>query len=1850
MAKRTKKKNRKLRRQVRKTVGALLMISAITVAAIPVPDVNADVKDPVKRVAVVNYSDKTMRTYDKVHDSVDAPAAWQSKVPFVDPNATIYTTGSGQETGATFQFAYVPGEFGATGDEVAVILGANVTNLDKGNLTIPEKVDAYKKYTANQSSSGYCAVNRNDQFLYYKTQVQAKDENEDLLYRVPLLTGDDGKELIVTQWEVTRVSAEGGTTWRYQKQTGTDAEGKPIFEYYSAVPKMTEGFAPCYYETRSEWKDITTDDQMYYYDSTKATTTRRTRIRANSVMSVGTPTPTIGMEEATPTPTIGMEEATPTPTIGMEEATPTPTIGMEEATPTPTIGMEEATPTPAIGMEEAAPTPAVGMEEATPASMPMDESNSSVITMLHEAEESAGEKAAPKATPTATPTATPDGTDAAELEKTEVEGNAKSAMAENRVMEQNVIKRVTLLNSSGGDAPDTSVDLEKTECFVRATEQKDQWIHNADVRYIGRQRLTGENGEWKIDTSTTIDPKGNGVITNPDLGVFAGKGQIVNLKIDDNLLGIGDFAFYGCTGIQEVTLGNGLNTIGNGAFANCINMKNCYLQLYSQIAAIGKDAFANCQQLKDIVIPVNVQAIGDYCFQGCSSLESIELCGKGEKVALSVIGYNAFVNCSRLASVTFPETFVQTNNPNDTDAVKMNKMVPVSYFAGCTALQYIKIQNATLDIIDGTDDKETGTEEGDHEGENAGSKECDIDKYLGSVFPDTFYFEGPESSSIHDTAKAHEAAFKYLNEDKYEKVVRCSEVGVKDDVPTELLHPNTFIVNSKFQLIDMQIADGCGEVEIPAKIGTYGVSILSGTSFQNNCNLRKIIIPATVNTIEAGAFKGCHNLKDVIFLQPENAGLVIANGAFDTQDVAYHKDNCPNTTIEKTPSLSFTGTISPDAAPFKYAMDPENNINVGQQTVNTYITFYSGWPTNLTVKYNADTQKNELLDYPRYDELKNYTKDSYPYMTSEYVAAAQKAVEYYESDNITGDYTQDMQDIVNSALNVNLPAGIESIAPGIFSGIDSDGKQIEETIEKPDPADPDKTITEKVPVTPNKKIATITMNTVDTVEPYTFAGCSKLKGFYMAGGNMVDDYALKNCESLENVNIAPSVTELGIRPFAGCGKLLEVNFDDSPNFVCEDMIIYGKTNGANTKIVECLEARGDTHGNTQVGPEELVGITTIQAEAFKNCDGIGSVDLTSSSVTEIPDQCFAQTDRIYSVLLPETANSINTGAFWNSKIAYAKIPASVTYIEPQAFANVEEDTNGEIKFDGKGEPTIENGTEGHSTVTVYCTENTAADTYAGRYYYINPTYFEPEIYHTVYFWDNYVNKNEPSLLDTQKVLNGTDAVPPTEVPVHEGVTFTGWTNYKNIVRDTDVYAEYGSQVHTVRFIDTIGGTELSVQLVADGKSAEPPEAPVHEGFTFTGWAPDYHDVTADVTILAQYTDNSGDGSRHTVTFYSFDGTTVISTQKVNHDEAATAPMPPAREGWTFAGWVPNTYTKVTSDMNIIATYTQSTPPGGSPSPSSSSSPGADGKASPSPSPSATPSASPEVKKYTVSVSGGSGSGSYAAGEIVVVNAYYMGDGQLFDKWTSSTAGVGFANPNATSTTFTMPAANVAVTATYKTGSVGSAAAGTGSSGGSGGSTAGTGNTNNGTTVEITKPGISNTNLAGATVSGATDNFIVKVTEDQAATDAVVAALQARYGDISRIKYLPMDISLYDSTGRVKIADTTGITVNLTLPLPDDLIQYAGNNKVAAISNGALEDLNARFTTVDGVPCVNFTATHFSPYVIYVDTANLTEATIDVTPKTGDPIHPKWFLALGMACVSLILFFKRDKVIINTRIA
>ncbi|MBR3514924.1 MAG: hypothetical protein IKO10_01095, partial [Lachnospiraceae bacterium] len=187
--------------------------------------------------------------------------------------------------------------------------------------------------------------------------------------------------------------------------------------------------------------------------------------------------------------------------------------------------------------------------------------------------------------------------------------------------------------------------------------------------------------------------------------------------------------------------------------------------------------------------------------------------------------------------------------------------------------------------------------------------------------------------------------------------------------------------------------------------------------------------------------------------------------------------------------------------------------------------------------------------------------------------------------------------------------------------------------------------------------------------------------------------------------------------------------------------------------------------------------------------------------------------------------------------------------------------------------------------------------------------------------------------------------------------------------------------------------------------------------------------------------------------------------------------------------------------------------------------------------------------------------------------------------------------------------------------------------------------NNGTEVRITSETIDNNNknLGTASVAGSTDNFVVKVTDSAAASAAVEQALRNAYGSrFQDLKYVGFDISLYDSTGTRLVTNANNLAVTITLPIPDQLTSYAGNNKAAAIANGQVEPLAVQYTTIDGVPCMRFTATHFSPYTIYVDTQNLVRGVSDITPKTGDGIAPKWFLSAGMLSLSCILFLWKDK--------
>ena len=69
------------------------------------------------------------------------------------------------------------------------------------------------------------------------------------------------------------------------------------------------------------------------------------------------------------------------------------------------------------------------------------------------------------------------------------------------------------------------------------------------------------------------------------------------------------------------------------------------------VTSIGNDAFRVCSRLTSVTIPNSVTSIGKNAFSGCSGLTSVTIPN-----SVTRIGYSAFEDCSGLTSITIPNS------------------------------------------------------------------------------------------------------------------------------------------------------------------------------------------------------------------------------------------------------------------------------------------------------------------------------------------------------------------------------------------------------------------------------------------------------------------------------------------------------------------------------------------------------------------------------------------------------------------------------------------------------------------------------------------------------------------------------------------------------------------------------------------------------------------------------------------------------------------------------------------------------------------------------------------------------------------------------------------------------------------------------------------------------------------------------------------------------------------------------------------------------------------------------------------------------------------------------------------
>ena len=174
--------------------------------------------------------------------------------------------------------------------------------------------------------------------------------------------------------------------------------------------------------------------------------------------------------------------------------------------------------------------------------------------------------------------------------------------------------------------------------------------------------------------------------------------QVFNFP--DKLTVISDYLFYGCTSLEEIQVGDEINSlpnsitkIGDEAFRNCryFDLKTLPTSLerigsqafygsgissvsFQKELTLDKEIFKECKNLKTADFAADYKlAVPQETFSGCTNLENVTL------HAVNNIDLQAFMGCTALTNITIPETVSFIGN---------------YAFNGCKNLQQIKVENS----------------------------------------------------------------------------------------------------------------------------------------------------------------------------------------------------------------------------------------------------------------------------------------------------------------------------------------------------------------------------------------------------------------------------------------------------------------------------------------------------------------------------------------------------------------------------------------------------------------------------------------------------------------------------------------------------------------------------------------------------------------------------------------------------------------------------------------------------------------------------------------------------------------------------------------------------------------------------------------------------------------------------------------------------------------------------------------------------------------------------------------------------------------------------------------------------
>lgn len=221
---------------------------------------------------------------------------------------------------------------------------------------------------------------------------------------------------------------------------------------------------------------------------------------------------------------------------------------------------------------------------------------------------------------------------------------------------------------------------------------------------------SGTTGDctWTLDNKGRLTISGNGAMGNYDSWInnriyhtTAPWGMdIISVTIGDGVTTIGEYAFAGCTSLTKALIPDSVTTIEKSAFIDCHSLKS--VTIPDSITTIRPSVFADCTSLKSVTIPDSIAAIEAAMFSGCTSLENVTI-----PDSITTIEGSAFASCHALKSLTIPdsvttiEDFVFYHCDNLESVILPDSVTTIEEhaFNGCTALTDVYYTGTEEDFV-----------------------------------------------------------------------------------------------------------------------------------------------------------------------------------------------------------------------------------------------------------------------------------------------------------------------------------------------------------------------------------------------------------------------------------------------------------------------------------------------------------------------------------------------------------------------------------------------------------------------------------------------------------------------------------------------------------------------------------------------------------------------------------------------------------------------------------------------------------------------------------------------------------------------------------------------------------------------------------------------------------------------------------------------------------------------------------------------------------------------------------------------------------------------------------------------